>query len=133
MFPSIRVLILVIILFYNANITRHIFYFKFLIPLLRGDFRKFKAFQRSFKSSRYINIFLISFCSLSESPRNDLGPISVSVREATPTISPGNPGPGLLTTASATAPTPPAEPTTAATSPPGHHPHFQGLYYQETY
>lgn len=63
-----------------------------------------------------------------DSPRNDLGPISVSVREATPSASPGNPGPGLLTTASVTAPTPPAESTTTAPSPSGHHSHFQGLH-----
>lgn len=57
-----------------------------------------------------------------------MGPISVSVREVTPTTSPGNPGPGLLTTASVTAPTPPAESTTTTTtsSPSGHHSHFQG-------
>lgn len=57
-----------------------------------------------------------------------MGPISVSVREVTPTTSPGNPGPGLLTTASVTAPTPPAETTTTTTtpSPSGHHSHFQG-------
>lgn len=63
-----------------------------------------------------------------ESARSDLGPISVSVREVTPTTSPGNPGPGLLTTASVTAPTPPAESTTTTTtpSPSGHHSHFQG-------
>ncbi|CAK9833524.1 Protein lozenge [Anthophora retusa] len=66
----------------------------------------------------------------SESSRNDLGPISVSVREVTPTTSPGNPGPGLLTTATVAAPTPPAEPTTTTTtpSPSGHHSHFQGLH-----
>ncbi|KYM99539.1 Protein lozenge [Cyphomyrmex costatus] len=65
-----------------------------------------------------------------ESSRNDLGPISVSVREVTPTTSPCNPGPGLLTTASVTAPTPPAESTTTTTtpSPSGHHSHFQGLH-----
>lgn len=63
---------------------------------------------------------------LQESTRGDLGPISVSVREVTPTTSPGNPGPGLLTTASVTAPTPPAESTTTTTSPSGHHSHFQG-------
>lgn len=63
-----------------------------------------------------------------DSPRNDLGPISVSVREATPNASPANPGPGLLTTASVTAPTPPAESTTTAPSPSGHHSHFQGLH-----
>ncbi|XP_012289117.1 uncharacterized protein LOC105704470 [Orussus abietinus] len=65
-----------------------------------------------------------------ESSRNDLGPISVSVRDVTPTTSPGN-GPGLLTTASVTAPTPPAETTTTTPSPSGHHPphpHFQGLH-----
>ncbi|XP_024942491.1 uncharacterized protein LOC107269426 isoform X2 [Cephus cinctus] len=65
-----------------------------------------------------------------ESSRSDLGPISVSVREVTPTTSPGN-GTGLLTTASVTAPTPPAEPTTTTSSPSGHHPphpHFQGLH-----
>lgn len=57
-----------------------------------------------------------------------MGPISVSVREVTPTTSPGNSGPGLLTTASVTAPTPPAESTTTTTtsSPSGHHSHFQG-------
>ncbi|CAK9817322.1 Protein lozenge [Anthophora quadrimaculata] len=66
----------------------------------------------------------------SESSRNDLGPISVSVREVTPATSPGNPGPGLLTTATVAAPTPPAEPTTTTTtpSPSGHHSHFQGLH-----
>ncbi|XP_076763598.1 uncharacterized protein LOC143430993 isoform X1 [Xylocopa sonorina] len=66
----------------------------------------------------------------SESSRNDLGPISVSVREVTPSTSPGNPGPGLLTTATVAAPTPPAEPTTTTTtpSPSGHHSHFQGLH-----
>ncbi|KAG7209808.1 hypothetical protein KM043_011424 [Ampulex compressa] len=65
-----------------------------------------------------------------ESSRGDLGPISVSVREVTPATSPGNPGPGLLTTASVAAPTPPAESTTTTTSSPsGHHPHFQaGLH-----
>ncbi|XP_076680904.1 uncharacterized protein LOC143375556 isoform X2 [Andrena cerasifolii] len=66
-----------------------------------------------------------------ESSRNDLGPISVSVREVTPTSSPGNPGPGLLTTASVAAPTPPAESTTTTAttpSPSGHHSHFQGLH-----
>ncbi|XP_076182278.1 uncharacterized protein LOC143154234 isoform X1 [Ptiloglossa arizonensis] len=68
-----------------------------------------------------------------ESSRNDLGPISVSVREVTPTSSPGNPGPGLLTTAAVAAPTPPAESTTTTTttttpSPSGHHSHFQGLH-----
>ncbi|XP_076242001.1 uncharacterized protein LOC143183987 [Calliopsis andreniformis] len=66
-----------------------------------------------------------------ESSRNDLGPISVSVREVTPTSSPGNPGPGLLTTATVAAPTPPAESTTTTTttpSPSGHHSHFQGLH-----
>lgn len=58
-----------------------------------------------------------------------MGPISVSVREVTPTTSPGNPGPGLLTTATVAAPTPPAEPTTTTTTPSpssGHHSHFQG-------
>ncbi|OAD55337.1 Protein lozenge [Eufriesea mexicana] len=66
----------------------------------------------------------------SEPSRNDLGPISVSVREVTPTTSPGNPGPGLLTTATVAAPTPPAEPTTTTTtpSPSSHHSHFQGLH-----
>lgn len=67
----------------------------------------------------------------SEPSRNDLGPISVSVREVTPTTSPGNPGPGLLTTATVAAPTPPAEPTTTTTTPSpssGHHSHFQGLH-----
>ncbi|XP_026667115.1 runt-related transcription factor 1-like isoform X2 [Ceratina calcarata] len=66
----------------------------------------------------------------SDSSRNDLGPISVSVREVTPATSPGNPGPGLLTTATVAAPTPPAEPTTTTTtpSPSGHHSHFQGLH-----
>ncbi|XP_031832676.1 uncharacterized protein LOC116427001 [Nomia melanderi] len=66
-----------------------------------------------------------------ESSRNDLGPISVSVREVTPTSSPGNSGPGLLTTATVAAPTPPAETTTTTTttpSPSGHHSHFQGLH-----
>ncbi|XP_051155806.1 uncharacterized protein LOC127278244 [Leptopilina boulardi] len=63
-----------------------------------------------------------------ESPRNDLGPITVSVREATPSASPANPGPGLLTTASVTAPTSSAESTTTAPSPSGHHSHFQGLH-----
>ncbi|XP_034191600.1 uncharacterized protein LOC117609416 [Osmia lignaria lignaria] len=65
-----------------------------------------------------------------ESSRNDLVPISVSVRVVTPTSSPGNPGPGLLTTATVAAPTPPAEPTTTTTtpSPSGHHSHFQGLH-----
>ncbi|XP_034951507.1 uncharacterized protein [Chelonus insularis] len=61
--------------------------------------------------------------------RNDLGPISVSVREVA-AESPSNSGPGLLTTASVTAPTPPAEPTanTNTSSPSGHHSHFQGLH-----
>ncbi|XP_050450121.1 uncharacterized protein LOC126850812 [Cataglyphis hispanica] len=67
--------------------------------------------------------------SNTESARGDLGPISVSVREVTPTTSPGNPGPGLLTTASVTASTPPAESTTSTTpNPSGHHSHFQGLH-----
>lgn len=64
---------------------------------------------------------------LKESARGDLGPISVSVREVTPTTSPGNPGPGLLTTASVTASTPPTESTTTTTpNASGHHSHFQG-------
>ncbi|CAD6217157.1 GSCOCG00004698001-RA-CDS [Cotesia congregata] len=54
--------------------------------------------------------------------RNELGPLSVSVREAPPTDSP-NTGPGLLTTAVAS-PTPPAEPAAASPS----HPHFQSLH-----
>ena len=64
--------------------------------------------------------------------RNELGPISVTVREVTPATSPSNPasGPGLLTTASVTAQTPPAEPATTTTSntpsPSGQHLHFQG-------
>ncbi|XP_014603350.1 PREDICTED: uncharacterized protein LOC106786453 isoform X1 [Polistes canadensis] len=67
--------------------------------------------------------------SNTDSTRNDLGPISVSVREVPPTTSPGNPGPGLLTTATVAAPTPPAESATTTTpSPSGHHPHFQGLH-----
>ncbi|KAK0083561.1 hypothetical protein PV325_008608 [Microctonus aethiopoides] len=68
-----------------------------------------------------------------EPTRNDLGPISVSVREVPQTESPANPGPGLLTTAAASAvteSTPPAEPTsnTNAQSPSTHHSHFQGLH-----
>ncbi|XP_066597249.1 uncharacterized protein [Prorops nasuta] len=63
-----------------------------------------------------------------DSSRNDLGPISVSVRDVTPTTSPGNSGPGLLTTASVATPTPPAESATTTSSPSGHHPHFQGLH-----
>ncbi|XP_046602901.1 uncharacterized protein LOC124296694 isoform X1 [Neodiprion virginianus] len=65
-----------------------------------------------------------------ESSRGDLGPITVSVRDVSPTASPGN-GPGLLTTAAVAAPTPPAEPTNATSSPSTHHPphhHFQGLH-----
>ncbi|XP_043279867.1 uncharacterized protein [Venturia canescens] len=71
--------------------------------------------------------------STDSTSRNDLGPISVSVREATPTASPENPptGPGLLTTAAVTPQTPPAEPATPTTantpSPAGQHLHFQGL------
>lgn len=55
----------------------------------------------------------------------------MSVREVPQTESPANPGPGLLTTAAASAvteSTPPAEPTsnTNAQSPSTHHSHFQG-------
>lgn len=71
------------------------------------------------------------FIAISEPSRADLGPISVSVqREVSPTTSPGT-GPGLLTTAAVTAPTPPAETTNATSSPSSHHPppHFQGSKY----
>ncbi|XP_063985001.1 runt-related transcription factor 2-like [Diachasmimorpha longicaudata] len=69
--------------------------------------------------------------SNSEPARNDLGPISVAVRESAQTDSPANSGPGLLTTASVTAPTPPAESATnnSPSNPPGHHPHLQGLHF----
>lgn len=68
--------------------------------------------------------FWPSIYHLAESSRGDLGPITVAVREVSPTTSPGN-GPGLLTTAAVTEPTPPAEPANA-TSSPAHHHHFQG-------
>lgn len=81
----------------------------------------------------------IQFFYYKESSRSDLGPISVSVREVSQE-SPGNPGPGLLTTAAVNAPPPPLPPpatlTTTTTvesvtntntrSPTGHHQHLQG-------